>query len=189
MAWEMLCQAVPDRHHGFHLLTFVTVNAQHEPDARSVVLRRVDVARRAIYFHTDVRAPKLEHIAANPTVAILVYDERTRVQLRMKGNAGLGDATTTQVQWEQATLSSKRCYLAPYAPGVATLRHDPNLPANLKGANPDEAETAPARVNFAVVETRMQRVEVLHLASSGHVRAAFSYGPDGHFGASTFLTA
>ncbi|MGO7594297.1 pyridoxamine 5'-phosphate oxidase family protein, partial [Rhizobium leguminosarum] len=52
-------------------------------------LRRVDVARRVLEIHTDVRSPKWKEISANPLVTILGYGPQQKVQLRLQGSAEL----------------------------------------------------------------------------------------------------
>ncbi len=188
-AWGLLSKAVIDRHDGFHLLTVVTTDEAREPQARVVVLRKVIFTSRYLYIHTDLRAPKIAHIAAQPITALLCYDPIRRIQLRMQAHASLADQTTTDVQWAAATLSSKRCYLAPRPPGIPSAMHDPNLPLGLKGDNPDAVEALPGRANFAVVGHRVKHLELLHLAAAGHMRASFNYDLFGTLIASTFLTA
>jgi pyridoxamine 5'-phosphate oxidase len=175
LAWRHLVHAVVDRKHGFHLTVMATADLAGNPDMRTVVLRHVDPERRTILIHTDVRSPKVSTIAARPATAWLFYDSTHRMQLRVHAESSLAPQEIIDRQWAASTLSSKRCYLAPRTPSSVADEMDVNLPTGLAGANPNEAESQAGRVNFTVVSSVVKSIEVLHLAASGHVRAAFDY--------------
>ena len=142
--------------------------------------RRVEPDEQVIICHTDTRSPKVSQIRAHADVAWLFYDPADKVQLRLEGRATIHtDDALKEEQWAASNLSSRRCYLAPSAPSTVTEGPSPNLPEAFLDRVPDEPESEAGRDHFAVVRTRIRRMEVLHLAASGHRRAEFLWTDDG----------
>lgn len=179
-AWSELASSAVDRHHGFHVPVLATVGVDATPQARSVVLRHVGVETRELRCHTDRRSPKVAEIAANPSVAWLFYDAPRKLQLRIAATASVhAEGAVADAAWEGSALSSRRCYLAPDAPGCAGAEYIENLPAHLRGRVPTKEESELGRANFAVVATVVRSIDLLYLASEGHRRARFVRGVDG----------
>jgi pyridoxine/pyridoxamine 5'-phosphate oxidase len=177
--WTELEGATKDRRHGFHVPAIATIGRDGAPRARCVVLRRVLRDACELHFHTDLRSAKVLEIAANPRVAWLLYDAGRRLQLRIEAEAVvLREGPRVDDAWARSALSSRRCYLAPHAPGEVAEEWLANIPAELTARVPDEAESAAGRVQFGLVVTRAVSVEWLFLASEGHRRARFVAGAD-----------
>lgn len=87
-AWALLTRASADRRHPARAVQLATRGADGAPRLRSVILRGADAAARRARFHTDRRSAKVAEIAADPRVALLLWDPRSRVQLRL---AGIGE--------------------------------------------------------------------------------------------------
>lgn len=178
--WHELARGAEDRRHGFHVPTLCTVCADGAPAARAVVLRRVLPDRCEIHCHTDVRSAKVAEIAREPRVAWHFYAPELSLQVRVAAVAELhAEDACADEGWARSALSSRRCYLAPRAPGSACDAPSPNLPANILDRRPTEDETIPARANFGVVVTRAMSIDWLSLASAGHRRARFTRDADG----------
>ncbi len=184
-AWASLGQAAVDRRHGFHVPTLATAGLDGAPCARSVVLRRVLPEAGEIHCHTDVRSAKVAEIAREPRVAWHFYAPELKLQLRV---AALAEFHATGARadegWARSALSSRRCYLAPRAPGAECDAPSPNLPDGILDRRPTEEETLPGRANFGVVVTRAFAIDWLYLASEGHQRARFTRGSDGSWSGS-----
>ena len=186
LLWQHLQAATESAKHPFHLPTLCTVDPDQHPAARVVVLRRVEPGTHELICHTDRRAPKIAELRANPATAWLFYDGPAKLQLRVTGRSSVHtDDALADAQWDASTLSSRRCYLAPAAPGDAVLDDagnesatpSPNLPEALRHRVPTAAEAAPGRVNFAVIRTVVQRFDALVLHHAGHRRAEFLFTP------------
>lgn len=175
LAWMQLDHAVTNRKHGFHLGVMGTSDDTGLPDMRLLVLRRVNIHERQFFTHTDLRAPKVSTIAKRPTTAWLFFDPTVRLQLRIRTHSILADTVTIDRHWNASTLTSKRCYLAPGVPSTECSELDVNLPDGLSGVNPTSEEAQAGRRNFTVILNQVERLEVLHLACTGHVRAGFDY--------------
>lgn len=178
--WNELGRGVVDRRHGFHVPTLSTIGLDGAPCARAVVLRRIDAERGEIQCHTDVRSGKAAEIARDARVAWHFYDESRKLQLRVSARAEmLAYGAVADDAWARSAVTSRRCYLAPRAPGAVCDAPSPNLPEGVRDRRPTEEETQPGRANFAVLLTRATAIDWLSLASEGHQRARFTRDASG----------
>ena len=179
--WSELTRARESSKHGWHLPMVGTGGQQ--PHVRTVVLRDVDRTAGTIACHTDARSPKVTQIRMTPHASWCFYDHANRVQLVADGIASVhtGDAVA-DAGWDRSTVSSRRCYLAPAAPGAELDGPQPNLPPHLVGKLPEESELGPGRENFAVIQTRVERLDFLFLAFDGNLRAEFVRDDDAFTG-------
>ncbi len=176
-AWRRLCEGADRAAHAFHLGTFATVGEDGRPEARTVVLRRVLTGKRRLLLHTDARSPKVRQIRSNPRVSWLFYDPDDRIQIRVRGRAELHSRDQlADRQWKGCSLTSRRCYLAPHAPGRESSRPSANLPEELRQRSPSGPESEQGWENFLVVETIVEEMEWLELHADGHKRALFRWG-------------
>ena len=83
-----LIRAAHDRKNPMHTPVIVTADV----DARVMVLRAFDAARWILRLHTDTRAPKARAIAADPRMAVLLYDKGAKIQIRLRGQTARADA-------------------------------------------------------------------------------------------------
>jgi len=178
--WNELSRGAADRHHGFHVPTLCTVGLDGAPEARSVVLRRVRPESCAIHCHTDARSGKVAEIAREPRVGWHFYAPERKLQLRVTARAEFVQVgAVADEAWVASPLSSRRCYLAPRAPGSPCEGPSANLPAGILDRRPTEEESAPGRASFGVVVTHAVSIDWLWLASDGHQRARFVIGEGG----------
>ncbi len=181
MLWQHLDAATRSAKPPFHLPVLATVDARQQPAARVVVLRRVEPDTHELYCHTDRRAPKIAEIRRHPATSWLFYDGPAKLQLRATGTSSVHtDDALADAQWDASNLSSRRCYLAPAAPGDPVADDEgpsPNLPEAVRDRIPTDAEAAPGRANFAVIRTTVQRFDMLYLHHAGHRRAEFIFDP------------
>ena len=175
--WSNLETAAAKGKHGWHLPMIASGGTQ--PHVRTVVLRQADRESRTIGCHTDVRSPKVTQLRVTPHACWCFYDAANRVQLVAEGTASIHtDDAIAEAGWQRSSVSSRRCYLAPAAPGSVMDERGENLPADLIGKLPDEARTEVGRENFAVIRTRVQRLDFLYLTHTGNLRAEFVHEGD-----------
>lgn len=166
--WALLTRGKADRRHGFHFPVVATSSPSGLVDARTVVLRQVDRERRVLAFHTDARSPKLQGLTAGAPVAWVFYDPRRRQQVRARGSVGACSPAAIAEAWARTSLSSRRNYLVPAAPGTPIASpEDGWVHAHLTAA---EGETG--RAAFTVVETIIEHIDWLSLHAGGHLRAS-----------------
>ncbi len=182
-AFDALIRGKQDRRHPYHQPVLATTDTEGYPDARTVVLRGVDRDAATLRCHTDARSPKLAHLARTPRAAWLFYDPRARVQLRIAGGTrALTEGPEVDQAWADTRLFSRRCYLAPHAPGSlaeGATEPDPNLPDDLIDHNPDPERAERGRQHFAIVTTTIDTIDWLRLGAKGHARARFVRTPAG----------
>ena len=174
-AWAELARAVVDRKHVWHTPTLVSIGLDGAPVARTVVMRCASEEFAEIRCHTDRRSPKIAEIARDDRVSWHFYAPELKLQLRLRARATVHlDDGVADDAWAKASLSSRRCYLAPSAPSTVCAAPSPNLPEHLLKRVPTLEESLPGRANFAVVSTKVEEVDWLWLASEGHQRARFT---------------
>lgn len=157
--WREL-QAAGERGHPWRLMTLATVTPDGGPDARSVVLRRVDAEHRELYFYTDTRSPKVGQIAAHPKGAIVMWSPALGWQLRIQVDMEvMSSGLAVLSAWAQVKLTPAVFdYLSPVPPGSPLSRPSPE-----RGS----------REHFAVVCCRVRSIDWLDLNTDGQRRARF----------------
>jgi hypothetical protein len=166
--WLELGHAAHDRDHPWRVMTLATVQGDRA-EARSVVLRDVDQARRRVVFYTDARSAKVEQIAANPQGVLVGWWPQPGWQLRLRATLAIEtNGLDVSSRWARVKLSpSAQDYLAALPPGTPVDRFQPE-----RGS----------REYFAVVTATIDEMDWLELHTDGHRRARLAGG------ASTWLT-
>ena len=171
---NQLLQGVKNRHHGFHIPIFSNTNNKKEINSRIVVLRKFDLTKMKIYFHSDIRSKKTEELKLNPNSNFLFYDNTINTQLRIQTITKIHSKDDVTYQaWENTKLSSRKCYLVQQSPSSISPIATDSLPKHLKGTNPTQEESEKGYVNFAVVSNQIKTIEWLYLSSKGHRRLLF----------------
>lgn len=178
-AWAMLVAGTRSHRAPFHSGMVATTGADG-PALRTVILRGADAEAHRLRFHTDTRSPKFAELTADPRLAWAFYDEPSRLQLRLRGQAVVHhDDAVADAQWQATPLNSRRIYHAVVAPGSVSEAATSGLPPALDDGRWTLEYSERARPNFAVVETFVTHLEALFLHHAGHRRAAFRYAADG----------
>jgi len=169
--WPALEAAAHDADARFRYLTLCSVDAAQRPQARTVVLRECDVTRRLLSFHTDVRSPKWQEMAANPQVTALGYCHQQRLQLRLAGSVSCYAAESDIARTAWCTLSAHTRQTYAGGPPGEILSHDS-----------ETAKTVSAdagRLNFGVIILQVSELDICQLQRNANQRARFCYGPTG----------
>lgn len=169
--WRRLGAGASTRRSAFHHPTIATIGPDGAPRLRTMILRGVEPEIRRLRLHTDIRAGKVAEIAANPHVAVHVYDPGMKLQVRMMGIATIshGDPVA-RTAWQNSQPMSQACYGTRPAPGTPIgSAGDFVLPDS---HSPERAE---GEVNFAVLRISVETMETLYLAHGGHRRGAFAW--------------
>lgn len=175
-AIRLIVDGATSRHSEMH----TAVVGSSDGDLRVMVLREYDADSRVLRFHTDARSPKCAVIGeAGSPVNVLFYDREAKTQIRARGIGRIErEGTIADAAWETSTNFARRCYLVENAPGAASDQGTSGLPQWVEGIQPSDVQVALARENFAVLLVRLERLDWLHLANSGHRRAVFTAGDD-----------
>jgi pyridoxine/pyridoxamine 5'-phosphate oxidase len=174
--WDRLKAGASDRRSAFHTPVIASVDQAGLAHQRIMVMRAAIPESRQLRFHTDVRTPKVGQIGIHKPVSILGYDPVVKIQIRAWGNGRVeANSELTDAAWDASSASSRRCYLAPLAPGSAHVGPTSGLPLNVENRVPNMEEAIPGRANFAVLLVTLDRLEWLYLAANGHRRAEFRW--------------
>ncbi len=175
--WTRWGRGAADRRSAFHTPVVGSVNERGTPDQRVMVLRKVDRSIATLRFHTDIRSMKARQIEAQSMVSILGYDPGAKVQIRASGRASLiRTGPLADAAWAATSTSGRRSYLTTLPPGTVSNTATSGLPRSFEQTVPTVSESEAGRANFAIVAVTLDRLEWLHLASTGHRRAAFTRG-------------
>lgn len=178
--WQRLGRAARDRRSPWHTPVVATVGRDGRPRARVMVLRGVDRAGAELRLHTDIRVPKVAEVAAGPRVSLLFYDAPGKLQLRLEGEARIErDGPAADAAWAASRPFSRRCYLAPVAPGTVSAGPTSGLPPELEGVEPSLEASEAGRQHFALLLVRAGALEFLWLAFGGHRRGRFERAGEG----------
>lgn len=157
--WSNLADAATERGHPWRHAVLATTDGA-VADARTVVLREVDVAARRLVVYTDARSPKVAQIEAHPLGSMVLYSDPLGWQLRLA--VRLQIETTGLAVWSRwAKLKmtpAAHDFLSPLPPGSPLDR-----PAPERGT----------REFFAVMTAEVLAVDWLELHAEGHRRARF----------------
>lgn len=148
--------ALADRQHPARYVTFCTVTPDG-PAARTVMLRAWDAGVALV--QTDGASHKVAELAADPRVALVMWDPGTDVQLRLNGRARVDTGATED--WARMPAPARLNYGGAPTPGTMMATAEEYVPGS------DAAR-------FVVVACEIARWEVLHLGANMHRRALFA---------------
>jgi pyridoxamine 5'-phosphate oxidase len=117
--WHQLLRASVDKHHEWRSPVLATQATNGWPDARTVILRGVDMDAKTLTFYTDKRSQKIAHLQANPHAILVFWSKRLNWQLRTKAVINIQkDGDLVQKTWQKVKQSpSAGDYLSVQAPG------------------------------------------------------------------------
>ena len=170
-------RGIKDRKSGFHNFVIATSSLYNKPDARTVVLRGFDTKKMEISFHSDLRSAKINQLKKNKNVCLVFYDEKKKIQLRIKGETYIKKSFSEA--WNKLTNWSKRCYLTVNPPGQESEKPSSGFPEEFSLDAPSLEETKDGFKNFGQIRVSINEIEWLFLASQGHRRALFEVKKNG----------
>ena len=166
-----LIRGVKDRKHTFHTPVFCNIGDQKAIESRVVVLREFDSNNMILNFHTDFRSPKIADLMQNNNSLFVFYDQKLKVQLRIKTISSINNQNIiTEKMWERTKLVSRKCYLTQKSPSSVTSLPEDGIDDTLKGKEPTLEESEKGYKNFTVVQNKIYQIDWLYLAASGHRR-------------------
>jgi 3-hydroxyisobutyrate dehydrogenase len=173
--WEMLSTAVSDRKHPMRSVVVGSVSGSMA-QIRTVVLRKVEIEKRKIYFHTDIRSSKVEDIKSTGQLSWLAYDQAQRTQIRLCGTTVLHYKNAiAQTHWNLTQHHSRRNYLLSEGPGKIYTEDFKTLHDKLSDFSYTLEESEVGFQNFVVVETTVEKLDWYYAHHTGNQRAGFTY--------------
>lgn len=173
--WQMLSSAVSDRKHPMRSMVVGSVSGSMA-QIRTIVLRKVEIETKKIYFHTDIRSSKIEDIKQTGQLSWLAYDQTQRTQIRLCGATILHhDNDIAKTQWNLTQHHSRRNYLLPEGPGKNESEDFKILKDKLSDFSYTLEESEAGFQNFVVVETSVEKLDWYYAHHTGNRRAGFTY--------------
>lgn len=165
--WMELSRAVLDRHHAWRTPVLATVGGDGQPNARTVVLRRVDASLATLSFFADSRSEKMAELLTQPKAMLVFWSTRLNWQLRARVSIEMHTSgTAVEAVWERVKQSAAAGdYLSAQAPGQKLLADDVAGGAAKSDAN--------VQHHLAVLTAQIEEMDWLELARGGHRRARF----------------
>ena len=159
--WKELGRASVDRHHAWRTPVLATVGCDGSPDARTVVLRKVDPNQQTLCFYTDARSTKVSELTKEPKAVLAFWSARLNWQLRVKGEISVAtDGPELQALWQRVQQSaSAGDYMATEAPGT-------ERPAGFS-----VAQNLSRDHHFALLHAQVLQMDWLELGHGAHRRA------------------
>ena len=178
--WSMLKEAVLNRKSDFRTPIFISSN-NDEPDGRVVVLRGADKNQCSLSFHSDYRSNKVNSIKKNVKGALVFYDKKEKIQLRIKVNCTINFKNNiSKNAWEKTQQISRKCYLASLAPGTKLDDPGSSIDKKFEAFEYSFKESEMGEDNFCVVTCKINTIEWLYLSVKGHRRAKFDFNNQGN---------
>ncbi|RMG57781.1 MAG: hypothetical protein D6722_24420 [Bacteroidetes bacterium] len=171
--WARLDQAITTPGAPFQTLALATT-FDGQPEARLLVLRALDQQARRLTHYADRRSAKIAQLEAQPRVCWLGWDPGAQLQLRLYGSARLHlDDDRAREAWDSMPASSRLHYSGPHAAG--TPIDDPAQAAFAAYGTHENPESAAWARNFALIDTEVDAIDLLHLDRAGHRRAHYQW--------------
>ena len=157
--WSELSRAPRECSHPWRVAVLATTDGQGG-EARSVVLRDVDAARRSLVVYADSRSPKVRQIEAYPSGTMVLWSAPLGWQLRLRVQLSIATSgLAVSSRWARLKMSpGAQDYLSPLPPGSPI-----ETPLPERGT----------RQHFGVLTARVTAVDWLELHAEGHRRAIF----------------
>jgi hypothetical protein len=173
--WEGLKRGASDFNDPFHWPVLGTTG-KYGCNLRTVILRRVILPDRILVCHTDARSTKVQEIMNFPKVSWLFYDPKSKVQLRIFGQAELhNDDQFADEQWIDTRVTSRLNYCTTDPPGTPIDKPSSGLPDFLRDKIPAFLESERGRENFMAIACRIDSIDWLILRALGNLRARFDW--------------
>lgn len=158
--WRRLERGVADRRAPARHPVLATAGLEGGAEARVVVLRAASAEDAMLEVHTDSASSKVGELARDPRATLLIWEDRARLQIRMKARVEILKGAGAARAWARIPEGAQQVYGGAPAPGTP-------IPA------PEAHEPGPDPERFTVLTARIGEVDALHLGRDRHRRARF----------------
>ncbi|MEM6767815.1 MAG: pyridoxamine 5'-phosphate oxidase family protein [Bacteroidota bacterium] len=171
--WGLLERATADPKSPFRTIILASTGAD-DVFSRIVILRKVQKQGAIMICHTDTRSEKIEQIKASPKVALLCWDPRKQLQVRIQAEAEVHyqDELANQ-EWLRLGERSRKNYSSQLEPGRFVDSFQEGIDA-YRLVHGTEVDSRMWKAHFAVIMLRLTSIEWLWLDRTGHRRALYT---------------
>lgn len=168
--WRMLFRPTQDKNSTLRTPAVVTVGMNEKPQARTVVLRKVDKERRLLRFYSDFRAEKISDLQRNPELLWLFYDRKHQIQLRVRSQTEIHhqDELCRQI-WDNTPVPQRKNYCTQVPPATPATEATNGL------ADDWQENTEAHFSNFTVIDSTAFSIDFLFLHPDLQHRARFDW--------------
>ncbi len=158
--WKELGRASQDRHHEWRTPVLATVGSDGAANARTVVLREVDLKAQTLHIFTDARSAKVQELKHQAHAVLVFWSKRLSWQLRVRACITIQThGPEVEALWDRVKQSAAAGdYLSPVAPG--------SLLASTKVTTGEATQH-----HFALLTAKVVDMDWLELGREGHRRA------------------
>tara|TARA_B100000575_G_scaffold272953_1_gene255479 strand:+ start:1035 stop:1628 length:594 start_codon:yes stop_codon:yes gene_type:complete len=163
--WDKLFKAVKNKKAAFRYPALATYSKSNVL-VRTVVLRKVNINKKTLFFFTDHRTKKINDLKNNSKVTIHIYDKKNNLQVQCYGKAKvfLKNKETKKI-WDNMNEYSKKQYISKLKPGRKI---------NLDQKFSIQRENTKKNY-FSIIEVKVKKLEYLYLSIKNNERAVFEY--------------
>lgn len=164
--WTILEKHLRERQE-MQRMVLSSVDGEGKPQLRTMVLRALNLNKKALLFYTDARSPKLEQWRVAPFCEALAYSHDDLLQLRFSGQIEI---------LEQGDLFDQA------KANLAAHQHNDYNSILAPSSAYDSSQSGRAEnLNFALVQVQVEHLEVLALQpkASEHFRWSYQYDKEG----------
>jgi len=167
--WSGLAAAADRSDHPWRWHAFATVGSDHRPNVRTLVLRGAMKKESVLWYHTDIRTPKIAQLRVSPAVSCLCYDPARGIQVRLDGTAIVHhEDDDAKHHWSQFGMAVRYAFGIVHQPGVELARTDPRTHQARKSLTlPREGDGFSL---FAVIEVRVDAIDWFQSSAEGQRR-------------------
>lgn len=148
-----------------HVCMLATIDKNAAPRVRSVVCRKIS-PDGSIWFVSDARSEKNEHLKASPHAEICFWLPGRREQFRVGGSVKVLSASSNEPgrsdMWKSVNDAVRAMFFWP-SPGAKRIDPPESFPSAVEASRPPPA-------SFEVLILRPRRVEHLQLSLQPHRR-------------------
>ena len=158
-AWTQISRGKVDKKSPARHPTFVTVNSDGFPKARTLVMRRMYRKRNEIEFHTDTTSSKMFALKENPRALVHIWLPKVQLQIQMEVIVQVKVGDITIPYWRDVPTNSRVAYGTIPSPGTTI-------------GSPLDYNNAPDQKRFAVLVCDIHSIQLLLLGVK-HIRAQY----------------
>jgi len=160
--WRELSRASKDKHHEWRTPVLATVTLENQANARTVVLRAVDIQTHELTLFTDARSSKVLECQRNSNAMIVFWSKKLNWQIRANVQMNImTQGEQVESMWNQLKGSrAAQDYTSLLSPGTPIVQ--PYSSHSDHASNP---------IHFTMLKAKVLEIDWLELSSKGHRRA------------------